>query len=387
MVSRKIQTTQPLIVVKNTTNALDKLALNARNRSKAKFIGVTGSVGKTSIKEALFFLLEKQGKTSASRGSYNNHVGVPITLVNFDPDLDYAVVEMGMNHSGEISKLTKIATPDIRVITGISPGHVGNFENTQGIADAKAEIFEKMTKSGCVVLNKNNEYYDYLLQKAKDQGIEKVYSFGLSAADAFLIKREGNALRASILDEIVDYTLSIEGEHWTLNSLCVLLTLKLAGGDVVKAAKDFENFNAVKGRGATQAIQFEKGKFLLIDDSYNANPDSMRAGIRVLSGKKGRKIAILGDMLELGDMGPKYHLKLAEELLDAHVDKVYACGPLMALLFEMLPPTMKGAWREDSQTLAQDVLAIIEDDDIIFVKGSKGSKMGLIVSSLESLSR
>ena len=387
MVDHQIPSVGEFIYVQDTSVALDQIALAARNRSKAKFIGITGSVGKTSIKEALFFLLKNQGTVSASFASYNNHVGVPLTLVNFSPDLEYAIVEMGMNNAGEISRLSKLVHPHIAVITSIAPSHLGSFQNIQDIADAKAEIFENLIPDGCVVLNKNNEYFDYLSQKAHEKGIDHVYSFGLSAADAFLIKRDGNHLRASILDEIVEYSLSVDGEHWTLNSLCVLLILKLAGGDIQKGAQDLGRFEALKGRGKTTTISFKKGSFTLIDDSYNANPDSMQAGIRILGQKKGHKIAVLGDMLELGDMAPKYHLSLVQELLDAHVDRVYACGPLMGLLFEMLPPFMKGLWKETSEDLIDHLLPSIEDNDVVFVKGSKGSKMEVIVSSLQSLSR
>ncbi len=387
MVERPVEAAGEYIYVEGTSAALDQIAVAARERSQAKFIGITGSVGKTSIKEALFFLLKNQAKALASVGSYNNHVGVPLTLVNFPEDLEYGIVEMGMNHAGEIAHLGKLVQPDICVITSISPAHLGSFQSIQEIADAKAEIFQNYAPEGVAVLNKSNEYFDYLWQKAKQQGIDRIYSFGLSSADAFLIKREGNQIRASILDEIVEYTLAVEGEHWTLNSLCVLLLLKLTGADVQKGAEDFGSFHALKGRGQTTTISFNNGSFVLIDDSYNANPDSMKAGIALLGQKKGHKIAVLGDMLELGEMGPKYHLGLAQELLDAHVDRVYACGRLMGLLFEMLPPVMKGVWRETSEELIQPLLDSIEDNDVVFVKGSKGSKMNLIISSLESLAR
>lgn len=379
---------QNFIYVDDTKTALDQIAKTSRKRmKKSKVIAVTGSVGKTSIKEALLFVLDAFGKSEANPASYNNHVGVPLTLANFSPDLDYAILELGMNHAGEISGLASLAEPNIAIITCIAPSHLGNFENIQEIADAKSEIFENLAKKGMIILNHDDEYFDHLTQKAQEKAPDhKVYSFGTTPnANAYIIEQNESHIHASIMGEKVYYTLSIEGAHWALNSVCILLALKLMKIDLKSAAEKLKDFQAIKGRGKTQNIPFEKGSFLLIDDSYNANPTSMQAGLQVLGQKKGRKIAVLGDMLELGDSGPKYHRALLQELLDAQVDKVYACGPLMNLLFEMLPPGMKGVWREKSQELLPDFLAQIEDGDVIFVKGSKGSRMGLIVYELEAL--
>ncbi len=379
---------QNFIYVDDTKVALDQIAKASRKRiKKSKVIAITGSVGKTSVKEALLFVLDSFGKAQANPASHNNHVGVPLTLSNFSQDLDYAILEIGMNHAGEISNLVNLVEPNIAIITCIAPSHLGNFENIEGIADAKSEIFENLAKKGIIILNHDDEYFEYLRQKAQEKAPDhKLYSYGNTPeSDAYVLKQDGKNIHASIMGEEISYSLNIEGSHWVTNSVCILLALKLMKINLSQAVEKLKDFQAIKGRGKTQTIPFEKGTFLLIDDSYNANPTSMQAGLQVLGQKNGRKIAILGDMLELGDSGPKYHRALLQELLDAQVDKVYACGPLMNLLFETLPPGMRGAWKEKSQDLLPDFLPQLEDGDVIFVKGSKGSRMGLIIYGLEAL--
>lgn len=384
------------LVVADTFKAMQDLGVASRARTSAKIIGVTGSVGKTGTKELLATAFSALGQTHASKKSYNNHWGVPLSLSNMHAGSDYAIFEMGMNHSDEITPLTKFVRPDIAIITTVEPVHVGNFENgVEGIASAKAEIFNGMEKGGKAILNIDNEWFDFLSEKAAAKGLD-VFSFGDNdKADANLINvieaSNGSRVTAKIGDETVEYTLQIAGRHVVMNSLAVLMAVKLAGGDVKTAAQALAKQEPIVGRGKRESLNIgdASNPVTLIDESYNASPASMRAAFKVLAlidpGRGGRRIAILGDMLELGKDSARHHKDLDLPLKAAGVDLVYTCGKAMKNLHDSLPANQRGEHRDTSAELAKIVPDVLVPGDVVMVKGSLGSKMGTIVEALRAM--
>lgn len=384
------------LIVHDTFKAMQGLGVASRDRTAAKVIGVTGSVGKTGTKELLSTAFSALGQTHASKKSYNNHWGVPLSLSNMHAGSDYAIFEMGMNHPDEISPLTKMVRPDIAIITTVEPVHVGNFENgVEGIAAAKSEIFDGMVKGGKAILNRDNEWFEFLKNKAAAKGLD-VYSFGESEeADAKLINvieaSNGSRVSAKIGDETIDYALQIAGRHVVMNSLAVLMAVKLAGGDVQKAASALAKQEAIVGRGKRETLNIgdASNPVTLIDESYNASPASMRAAFKVLAlidpGRGGRRIAILGDMLELGKDSARHHKDLDLPLQAAGVDLVYTCGKSMKNLHDALPANQRGEHRDTSAELAQIVPDVLVPGDVVMVKGSLGSKMGSVVEALRAM--
>lgn len=398
VVSREIEGVdiKKLLIVGDTFTALQDLGKAARQRTAATIFGITGSVGKTGTKEFLAAALSSLGQTHASVKSYNNHWGVPFTLASMHPGSDYGVFEMGMNHAGEITPLSRQVRPQISIITSIAPVHVGNFENgMEGIAAAKSEILEGMEQGGKIILPRDSEWFDYLQRTAARKDVE-VYSFGEDkSADAALLDcieaANGTRIKAHIAGEEIEYTLQIAGRHIAVNSLAVLLAVKLAGGDIKKAAKALSKQEPIVGRGKREFLNIgdAENPVTLIDESYNANPAAMRAAFKVLAlidpGRGGRRIAFLGDMLELGPDGPRHHADLALPLKAANVDLVYTCGKLMRNLQDKLPANQRGGHRETSAELAQIVPDVLVPGDVVMVKGSLGSKMGTVVEALRAL--
>ena len=384
----------PLLRVKDTLEGLTALGRAARARSSAQFVAITGSVGKTGTKEALRAALAGQGSTAASAASHNNHWGVPLSLARMRRDAVYGVFELGMNHAGEIRRLTGLVRPDIAVITTIQPVHIEFFRNLLEIADAKAEIFEGMAPSGTAILNRDNPFYANLVERAESCGVTRVLSFGRhpDASVRLLdcsLHPTCSAVQAAVKGQPIDYCLSLPGEHWVINSLAVLAAVSALGADLTEGAAALARLEAIKGRGLREQLGCPGGSFLLIDESYNANPASMRAAIEVLAQSEprdgGRRIAILGDMLELGESAQDHHSALAQPLLDGAVDQVLACGPLMAALVETLPAERHGAYAADSQALAPLAAAAVRPGDVVMVKGSLGSRMVLVVDALKRL--
>jgi len=382
----------PLLIVPDVLEALRDLARAARARMSAKVIAVTGSVGKTSTKEALRLALSAEGETHASIASYNNHWGVPLSLARCPTGVKYAVFEIGMNHAGEITPLTQLVRPHVGIITGIEPVHLEYFGSLEKIADAKAEIFSGVEPGGAVVLNRDNAQYERLAAAARAAHIERVVSFGEhAAADArlmqFSLQADGSTVEARILGQSVTYKVGAPGRHLVLNSLAVLAAVSLAGADLALAALALNNLKPASGRGARTMLSVPGGNALLIDESYNANPASMRAAIALLGGapvgKRGRRIAVLGDMLELGPAGAELHRALADTIEAAEIDLVFCSGPLMRALWEALPSRARGGYAETAAGLESTVLAAIQAGDAVMVKGSLGSRMGPIVRALE----
>lgn len=386
----------PLLVVDDTMAGLEALGGAARVRTGARFVAVTGSVGKTGTKEALRIALESQAPTYASQGNLNNQWGVPLSLARMPRDTAYGVFELGMNHAGEIRGLTKQVRPHVSVITTIEAAHLEYFGSVEGIADAKAEIFEGMDAAGVAVLNRDNAQYDRLVGKAKSQGLTRIVGFGRHPeAQARLVDcslhATCSAVTASIMGERLEYCIAAPGIHWVMNSLAVLAAARAIGADTATAAAALSKVTPPKGRGQRRRIALGTGAFHLIDESYNASPVAMRAALAVLgratTGQGGRRIAVIGDMRELGETAPRMHAELAPDVVAADVQLVFTAGPLSAELHAALPPERRGAHAADTDALAPVVAAAVRAGDVVLVKGSLGSRMSVIVDTLVALER
>ena len=383
----------PLLRVPDVLDGLRALARAARARLDAKVIGVTGSVGKTGTKEALRLALGKNGATHASVASYNNHWGVPLSLARCPADVRYAVFEMGMNHAGEIEPLSRLARPHVAIITTVEPVHLEFFPSVEAIAVAKAEIFQGLEPGGAAVINRDNPHYELLAAAARNAGVGRIVSFGEHAkADARLVKAalqpDSSTAQARVLGADVTYKLGAPGQHAVLNSLAVLAAVSLVGADLALSALALAELAPPTGRGARVRLSLGNGEpALLIDESYNANPASMRAAIALLGqaeiGSRGRRIAVLGDMLELGTAGPDLHRGLVEPIRAHGIDLVFCCGPLMRALWEALPSERRGGYADGAGALEADVIAAVRPGDALMIKGSLGSRMGPIVKALE----
>jgi UDP-N-acetylmuramoyl-tripeptide--D-alanyl-D-alanine ligase len=388
----------PLVLVKDSLEGLAALGRFARARSKATCLAVTGSVGKTSTKEMLRHVLAQQAPTFAAVASFNNHWGVPLTLARLPLDARYAVFEIGMNHPGEIRPLARMVQPQVALITTIAPAHVEYFpDGLAGIADAKAEIFEGLPQGGYAVINADAPMADRLIARAAALGA-RVVTFG--RADQASVRlldlslhATCSAVRARIGRETLDYCLSLPGEHMAMNSLGVLAAVRAAGADPVRAATAMAGLTSLKGRGLRRRIELGAvnrlaGAFDLIDDSYNANPTSMRAAFAVLAQSApeqgGRRVVALGDMLELGADSLALHRALSKPLLAAGVDLVFCCGPQMRALYDALPAERRGEWAPDSQALAAIVAGRLRAGDVVLVKGSLGSRMARVIERLSA---
>jgi UDP-N-acetylmuramoyl-tripeptide--D-alanyl-D-alanine ligase len=382
----------PLLMVPDVLAALRTLAAAARLRTDAKVIGVTGSVGKTGTKEALRLALSKDGETHASIASYNNHWGVPLSLARCPASARYAVLEIGMNHPGEIAPLSRLARPHVALITTIAPVHLEFFGSLTKIADAKAEIFVGLEPGGVAVINRDIAQFAHLRRCADEAKVERIVSFGEHAkADARLIKcvlhPRCSTVQASILGTELTYKIGAPGRHLVHNSLAVLAIAELVGADLALAALALAGLKAVSGRGAPIDLDLPGGSALVIDESYNANPASVDAALALLGqapiGPQGRRIAVLGDMLELGDKGKALHRGLAAPVAANAVDLVFCCGPLMHALWQALPASRRGGYAEDSAALEAQVVLAIQAGDVVMVKGSLGSRMAPIVKALQ----
>jgi UDP-N-acetylmuramoyl-tripeptide--D-alanyl-D-alanine ligase len=389
-----------LLIVADTFRAMEDLGRAARARTGAKIIGITGSVGKTGTKEMLAAAFSSYAQTHASAKSYNNHWGVPLSLSQMHAGTDIGIFEMGMNHAGEITPLTGMVRPDIAIITTIAAVHAGNFDNgVEGIAQAKAEIFDGMIAGGAAILPRDNEWYDLLKARAEEKGV-RALSFGEhESADArltdCLLAANGTRVNAVILGQPCAFTLQMAGKHLAMNALAVLLAVAVAGGDVGKAASALNRLEPLAGRGKREELDIgdKNNPVVLIDESYNASPESMKAAFRVLAlidpGRGGRRIAVLGDMYEQGVNAARIHEELAMPLMAANVQLVYTSGPLMKNLYNALPENKRGAHIDDSAELAKIVPDVLVPGDVVMVKGSRGGgekpRMQLVVEALRAL--
>ncbi|MDP3527589.1 MAG: UDP-N-acetylmuramoylalanyl-D-glutamyl-2,6-diaminopimelate--D-alanyl-D-alanine ligase [Hoeflea sp.] len=383
--------TAPMIVVNDVLAALEDLGRAARARSEAKIIAVTGSVGKTSSKEMLRRALEPSGEVHASAASFNNHWGVPLTLARMPVTAAFGVFEIGMNHTGEIRPLVKMVRPHVAIITTIAAAHMGNFKNLGEIAAAKAEIMEGLAKDGHVLLNRDNEKYGWLKKRAGELGLKHVHSFGENAkADYRLLNckllADCSTITARIGGEDVVVKIGAPGRHLVQNALAVIGAVHLVGADLARAIHALAAISAEKGRGARHALAIDGGSFVLIDESYNANPASMRAALDLLRDTpvrlRGRRVAVLGDMLEMGRFAERVHRDLAGPLREARADLVCLAGPEMRALKDELGTEIETVYREDADGLAAYLKTGLRDGDAVMVKSSLGIGFGRIVKAL-----
>ena len=381
----------PLLIVDNAFDSLKALAHSARARSQARIVAVTGSVGKTGTKEALRLALGESGTVTATVGNLNNEYGVPLSLARLSQTSSYGIFELGMNHPGEIRPLAKLVRPEIGIITNVEAVHMENFCSVAEIANEKAEMFEGMSADGLVILNRDNPYFQSLVKAANGRGITRIVGFGEHPeAQVRLINCTFHTFSSSVIAEVggaeVHYPLGVPGRHWVINSLAVLAAVDAVGADVQKAAAKLGSLSAPTGRGRRVRGIVPSGVIEIIDESYNASPASMRATFDSLAstpaGPVGRRIAILGDMLELGEEAACMHASLVVDLLRATIDLVFTVGPLMENLDRELPLHMRGGHAETAKALMPILLEELHDSDVVAVKGSQAMNMGYIVETL-----
>jgi UDP-N-acetylmuramoyl-tripeptide--D-alanyl-D-alanine ligase len=371
----------PLLTVGHTLRGLEDLGRAARARSRAKIMAVTGSAGKTTTKEILRMACNALGSTHASAASHNNHWGVPLSLASMPADAEYGVFEIGMNHFGEIRNLVSLVRPHLALITTVAPAHLEFFGTCEAIADAKSEIFEGLIAGGVALIPSDNAYAQRLKARARQAQVSRIATFG-AEGDAKLLsfapEGQGMRVKADIMGVMVDCYVGAPGIHIAQNVVAALAAVALLDGNTLNAAAALRNFAALKGRGA----RFWTGAIHVIDESYNANPASMAAALALLGASPGRKVAVLGDMLEMGNDGKSHHAGLADPIQANKVDLVFASGTQMKALWEILPPNLRGAWAQTSAALAPQLLAGIRAGDTVLVKGSNGAAMSVIIEAL-----
>lgn len=397
MVERRFKGDVPtdvLLTVSDTVQGLRDLAAASRARSNAKICAVTGSVGKTGTKEMLAAALAAQGKVTSTAGNLNNHYGLPLSLARMPEDSDYGVFEMGMNHAGEISPLSKLARPHVAIITTVAPVHIEYFGSVEAIADAKAEVFDGLVDGGTVVLSRDNPHFDRLAAKAKEAGAKMIWGFGVhSFSNARLLAYEpdenGARVEATVGSQHLQYRLAMRGKHWALNSIAVLAAAGAMGADLEIAAAALADVAPTKGRGQVFQVCVADGKIEVIDETYNASPVAVRAAFDVLAaskpGRGGRRVVVLGDMLELGEHAKDEHMALAEDIKAHDFDLVFACGQYMSDILDALPSELAGGRAGTSQQLAKTVQAKLRAGDLVLVKGSAGSHMGKVIDAIRDL--
>nr|WP_309501940.1 UDP-N-acetylmuramoyl-tripeptide--D-alanyl-D-alanine ligase [uncultured Roseovarius sp.] len=394
----------PLLIVDDVLAGLEALGRAARARTKARVVAVTGSVGKTSTKEMLRGVLAAQGRTHAAQASYNNHWGVPLTLARMPADTEFAVIEIGMNHPGEIAPLSRMARPHVALITTVAAAHLEAFDNIDGIAVEKAAIFEGLEPGGSAIVNVDLDTAHLLLAAAAAQGAQTV-TFGTQSDQYHLISaklsNDQTIVQADLRGSPVTFKLGSAGRHFAMNGLAVLATVEALGADSGVAAPDLAAWAPPAGRGTRETVSLDPGDeswtIELIDDAFNANPTSMTAALEVLAAAtphdgvgrvaRGRRIAILGDMLELGADEAEMHRAIARL---PHVDAlacIHCVGPRMRLLHDALPNALRGHWVETAEALVPYVPGMIDAGDVVLVKGSKGSKVSLIAEALRKTGR
>ena len=382
-----------LLLVDNVMAALTRLGEAGRARSRARVVALTGSVGKTSTKQALALALSAQGAAYASPASFNNQWGVPLSLAGLPADTDYAILEVGMNHAGEISPLAQLIRPGIALVTTVEPVHLEFFDSVSAIADAKAEVFDGMGEGGIAVLNYDNPYQKRLAAAARARGVCEIIYFGAHPhATARLLEAtphdHGSTVEAKVGSAALRFEVGAPGRHWVTIAMATLATVHALGADVARAAESLADVRPLPGRGAQHVIAVDGGAFTLIDESYNANPVSVRAAIELLAGAPvgpgGRRIAVLGDMLELGEEGPALHAGLADPLVRAGIDMVFTVGRNMAHLRDALPAALRAGHAVAANDMVVPVAAAVAAGDVVMVKGSLGTCMAPIVAGLHA---
>ena len=380
-----------IILVKNIKDSLNNLAMYSRKRIKGKILGITGSLGKTSIKEAIYFILKKRIDIQKNDGNFNNLIGMPISLAKFQKNIDFGILELGMNRKGEIKKLSNICMPDIALITKISNAHIGNFNNLKDIVLAKSEIFSGMNNSGIAILNDTDTYLSLLKESAKLSGIKQFIFFGKSKkSDISLLKVEyqkNNKFKVyvNVSGKKINFLLNNLGTHWIENSLAIISVLFAMGQDIQLFSEKIKYFQAIKGRGKLLKATFDKKKFEIIDDSYNSSPESLSSSMSFLHryGVTRRKICVLGDMYELGKFSRKFHLSLKKDIKDNKIFKVYTIGKQMKNLYDTLPLVVKGEHSKDLEELFAKLKELIKSNDVILFKGSRSMKLDEVIDKFK----
>jgi UDP-N-acetylmuramoyl-tripeptide--D-alanyl-D-alanine ligase len=393
----------PLLMVADVMDGLRALARAARGRFGGKVAAVTGSVGKTSTKEMLRTALAAQGRVHAAEKSYNNHWGVPLTLARLPRDADYAVLEIGMNAPGEIEPLARLAAPDVAVVTTVAPVHLAAFRDIGGIAREKASVFRGLRPGGVAVMHRDVPTYPVLLGAARRAGARPV-RFGATGRPEFrLVEAQvgacGTAVVARVRDKTFLFRLAATGRHFAMNALGALAAVEALGGDLARAGLALARWLPPEGRGARWTVALGPsgmdGAITLIDESYNANPAAMAAAFEVFAGiepengvgrvARGRRVAFLGDMLELGAEEARLHASLAELPALRAVTTVHCAGPRMRALHEALPRGQRGEWFEDSEALAARAGRLLDAGDVAMVKGSNGSRISRVVEAIKHM--
>ncbi|MBM7405835.1 MULTISPECIES: UDP-N-acetylmuramoyl-tripeptide--D-alanyl-D-alanine ligase [Sphingomonas] len=382
-------TPHPSVRVEDTMAGLEALARAARARTDATVIGVTGSVGKTGTKEALFAALDRGAPGSAHRSvkSYNNHTGVPLSLARMPAATRFGVFEMGMNHAGELAALTRIVRPHIAVVTTIAPAHTAFFPSEAAIADAKGEIFQGLEPGGTAIIPFDSPHRDRLIAAARPHA-GRIVTFGLGegadvrAVEHVAIGTGGTFVIAKLGDRELSFTLAPPGVHWVANAMAVLAAVEAAGGDLAQAGLALADLPGLPGRGARTQIAIGEGSALLIDESYNANPASMRATLKVLAEEPGRKLAVLGEMRELGEASDRFHAELAGPLGEAGVSHAILVGAGMKALAEALEGTVDFVHVPDAAAAQDRLSALLAPGDAVLVKGSNGVGLAAVVAAL-----
>ena len=383
--------TAPLLRVGDTLEGLAALGAFARTRGRARVVAVTGSVGKTGTKEALRLALGAGAAVFASSGSLNNHWGVPLSLARMPPDAAYGVFELGMNHPGEIAVLTRLVRPHITIVTTVEAAHLGFFRSVAEIADAKAEIFLGLEPGGAAVLNRDNRHFARLAAAAAKAGATEIIGFGADPQATVrlvdcVLEPHGSTVRASVRGEALCFRLNVPGRHWVMNALAVLGAVASAGGDLHRAAMALASLDGLPGRGRRHQLPWRGGTLTVIDESYNASPAAVLAALAVLGATipapGGRRVAVLGDMLELGDAAEWLHRDLAAPIAAAKVDRVFLVGTAMAALAAALPTPLCGGLWGSPEAAIPALLNFLEPGDVVTVKGSYGVRVGRIVEHL-----
>ena len=385
--------TMPLLRVADTFAGLAALGSAARKRTDARILAVTGSVGKTGTKEALCLVLAACGPTFASAGGLNNHWGVPLSLARMPPEVAYGIFELGMNHSGEISGLARLARPHVAVITTVESAHLGFFPSVEAIADAKAEIFLGLEAGGIAVLNRDNPHYTRLAAAAERTGAAEVVSFGTHRAATVrlldcVLEPRSSMIKVALPGFTVRVRLPVPGRHWVMNTLAVLAAVTAAGADPRRAAEALAGLRELPGRGRRHELSWRSGRLTLIDESYNASPAAVCAALAVLAAIPlalgARRVAVLGDMLELGEATERLHRELAERLAATKVDRVFLVGTAVAALYDALPESRRGGLWPTADEAIPELLRFLRAGDVIMVKGSRGIGLGPIVERLRA---
>lgn len=377
------------ILVKNSLESLNLLAKFARQRSKAKIIGITGSVGKTTAKEMLKCAFDQYGKVFATKGNLNNHIGVPLSLVNFEKDCDFGIFEMGMNHSGEITKLSQLVKPDLAIITTVAPVHLEFFANEQEIARAKSEIFAGLNENGKILLNRDNIHFNFLKNLAKNP----IFSFGSHKDSNFCLKsskiNQNNQLELEVITknwQHFNYEVINSNKATIYNSLIVVGALNLLNLDAKIGLDNLKNLENAQGRGQIYKVNFDNKNITIIDDSYNASLPAIKSGLEYISDLKQqfnhkRTIAALGDMLELGSKSLELHQEIATYLTKFKIDFSILVGDTMPLIANNLDKNQYISFT-NSSIAASNLKNLLQDGDLLYVKGSRALKMEKLVKIL-----